>query len=62
MPKEIIETLNTAVDAVEAKPEYQEFLSGRGFIMTTEKGADFEQMMKDEEARATALIKKVGPK
>ena len=62
VPKEIIETLNAAVDAVEAKPEYQEFLSGRGFIMTTEKGVDFEQMMKDEEARATALIKKVGPK
>ena len=62
VPKEIIETLNAAVDAVEVKPEYQEFLSSRGFIMTTEKGVDFEQMMKDEEARATALIKKVGPK
>ena len=62
VPAPIIEKLNAAVDAVEAKAEYTDFLSGRGFLIATEKGAAFEQLMKDEEARATALIKKVGPK
>ncbi|MEM5500423.1 tripartite tricarboxylate transporter substrate binding protein [Ahrensia kielensis] len=62
VPADVIAMLNKAVDAVEAKPEYQDFLNGRGFIVATEKGVDFDQLMKDEEARATVLIEKVGPK
>lgn len=62
VPADVVEALNAAVDAVEAKPEYQDFLNGRGFIMATEQGAEFEDLMKAEEERAIALIEKVGPK
>jgi tripartite-type tricarboxylate transporter receptor subunit TctC len=62
LPPAIVEKLNTTINRINAQPEMRQAFAGRGLETVTTTPAEFERVMRADEARFGAVVREVGIK
>jgi tripartite-type tricarboxylate transporter receptor subunit TctC len=60
LPQEVVDALVPALEKVYNSPEYEEFMSGRGFGMRWAAGEEFATFMRESNERLGNVMKEVG--